>query len=60
MRMAGLGLGLFGVLFYLGFIALTVYCFVLYIKLATRGIKALDIYIEKSQREQIKSKDFNP
>ncbi|WFD09490.1 hypothetical protein [Tepidibacter hydrothermalis] len=35
-------------IFILGFFGLSVYCLVLFIKLARRGIKALDIYIGKN------------
>lgn len=37
--------------FYIGLAGLFVYCLILFIKLAHRGIKALDIYInEKSNK----------
>lgn len=35
---------------YIGIIGLSIYCLVLFIKLARRGIKALDIYISKNQQ----------
>lgn len=41
--------GFFALLLYLGILGLSIYCFILFIKLATRGIKALDIYIEKNK-----------
>ena len=50
------GLGLFGGFAFLGtFISIVyfgflIYLLVLMIKLATRGIKALDIYIEKNRK----------
>ncbi len=37
-------------LVYLGLIGLGIYCMVLFIKLATRGIKALDIFINKETK----------
>ncbi|MGI6678480.1 MAG: hypothetical protein ACOX2Q_05280 [Dehalobacterium sp.] len=37
------------ILFYLGCLGLGIYSFVLFVKLATRGITALDIYIEKNR-----------
>lgn len=39
--------GFFGLLIYLGTLALGIYCLILFIKLARRGIKALDIYLNK-------------
>ncbi|WP_168928309.1 hypothetical protein [Paenibacillus ginsengarvi] len=39
----------FGILFYLVLIGLSVYCLVLFIRLAHRGIKALDIYINEKR-----------
>jgi hypothetical protein len=39
------------ILFYIGLAGLSIYCLILFIKLAHRGIKALDIYInEKSNK----------
>lgn len=38
------------ILFYLLSLGVSIYCLVLFIKLAHRGIKALDIYIEKNDR----------
>jgi|LGVF01.2.fsa_nt_gb hypothetical protein len=37
-------------LVYLGLIGLGIYCMMLFIKLATRGIKALDIFIDRETR----------
>lgn len=36
-------------LIYIPLFILSIYCLVLFIKLAHRGIKALDIYIEKNK-----------
>jgi len=45
------GFGLFYLIFMLGMLGISIYGFVLFVKLAHRGIKALDIYInEKSNR----------
>lgn len=52
--MAGLtaGLGIVFVLIYLSILAIWIYGFVLFVKLARRGIKALDIFInEKTQKQ---------
>lgn len=38
------------VLVYLGMLGVGVYCMILFIQLATRGIKALDIYISKENQ----------
>lgn len=35
-------------LIYIPLLAVSIFCLVLFIKLALRGIKALDIYIEKN------------
>jgi hypothetical protein len=46
------GPGLFIIIIYaiyLGIIGLSVFCLILLIKLAIRGIKALDIYISKNR-----------
>ncbi|MFZ5351323.1 MAG: hypothetical protein ACOZCL_01225 [Bacillota bacterium] len=43
------GLGLIFMILYLGLLGLGIYCTVLFIKLALRGIRALDIYIDKNQ-----------
>lgn len=40
------------IIFLLGIMAISVYGFVLFVKLAHRGIKALDIYIEEKQRRE--------
>jgi hypothetical protein len=37
------------IFFYIVMIVISVYCFILFIKLAHRGIKALDIYIKEKQ-----------
>lgn len=42
-------ISIFNVLIFLGMLALTIYIMVLVIKVARRGIKALDIYIEKNK-----------
>lgn len=39
----------FVVIIYLAFLGISIYMFVLYVKLANRGINALDIYIEKNK-----------
>lgn len=39
------GFGIFGALLYLFFLGCGIYAFVLFVKLATRGITALDLYI---------------
>lgn len=39
----------FNAIFTLVFLGVWLYCFVLFIKLARRGIKALDIYIKKNE-----------
>jgi hypothetical protein len=40
-------LGLFYFVFMLGMLGTSIYGFILFVKLATRGIKALDIYLEE-------------
>ncbi|URN96580.1 MAG: hypothetical protein NAG76_10305 [Candidatus Pristimantibacillus lignocellulolyticus] len=40
---------IFAILLYLGFFVLVIYCIVLFIKLARRGIKAFDLYIEEKR-----------
>ncbi len=45
----GVGLGGFILLFNLALIGLGIYSMVLFIKLAHRGIKALDIYIDNNK-----------
>jgi len=36
----------------IAYLGISIYCIVLFIKLATRGIKALDIYNAKNSREE--------
>lgn len=43
-------LSLILVFLYIGAIAVSIYCIVLFIKLARRGIKALDIYLDEKSR----------
>lgn len=40
-------------LIWLAGLGMTVYSFYLFVQLATRGIKALDIYIEEKERSKI-------
>lgn len=40
-------------IFVLGYLGVGIYCTVLFIKLALRGIKALDIYISKPKIEDM-------
>lgn len=48
MMNAGLAIfGIFYILLILGFLGIWIYGFVLFVKLAHRGIKALDLYIEE-------------
>ena len=42
--------GIFSI-FYLILLGISIYCLVLFIMLAQRGIKALDIYIRKNDKE---------
>jgi len=49
MNMIGMGFGMANLFLWLIFIAAWIYSFVLFIKLAHRGIKALDIYINKNR-----------
>jgi hypothetical protein len=49
MSMFGLGFGMFNVGLWLFIIVAWIYSLVLFIKLAHRGIKALDIYIGKNK-----------
>jgi len=44
-----LGLGLFYIIFIFGMFGISIYAFVLFVKLAHRGIKALDIYINEKE-----------
>lgn len=41
----------FFIIIYFALIGVSIYCFILFIKLANRGIEALDIYIDKSKKE---------
>lgn len=54
--LAGLGVGLFAVIFYLAFLVLWIYVTVLVIKFLNRGIKALDIYLLKNSSANNNSK----
>jgi hypothetical protein len=47
------------ILLYLAIIGISIYCLVLFIKLAHRGIKALDIYISKSERGDNQYNSYN-
>jgi len=38
-------------LFYLAFLVFAIYCLVLFIRLANRGIKAFDLYIKEKEEE---------
>lgn len=54
------GLSIFLVIFYLAILVLFIYCTVLFIRLGHRGIKALDIYINKNSRQYYPSpQNFN-
>ncbi len=44
-----LGFGIFNIVLFLFFIVFWIYSFVLFVKLAHRGIKAMDIYISKNK-----------
>ena len=44
-------------IFILGLIGISIYGFVLFVKLANRGIKALDIYINEKTKKWIR--DYN-
>lgn len=44
--------GFINIIFILAFIGISIYCFILFIKLAHRGIKALDLYIEEKTRDR--------
>lgn len=51
MDMGLLGFGVFYLVFMLSMLGISIYGFILFIKLARRGIKAFDIYIdEKTNR----------
>ena len=43
------GLGILGLLINLAFLVISIYMIILFIKLAHRGITALDIYINKNR-----------
>lgn len=45
------GLGFISLILSLAYLVLIIICIVLFIRLATRGIKALDIYISKNSRQ---------
>ena len=47
MGILGFGFGLVYIIFMLGMLGISIYGFVLFIKLAHRGIKALDIYLNE-------------
>ncbi len=49
MSMIGLGFGMFNVFLWLFLIVVWIYSLVLFVKLAHRGIKAMDIYIGNNQ-----------
>jgi hypothetical protein len=42
-------ISIFNLAIWIGLIALAIYIFILIVKVAKRGIKALDIYIERNQ-----------
>lgn len=44
-----IGFGLFNLLLMLSMFGISIYAFVLFVKLAHRGIKALDIYINEKE-----------
>lgn len=53
MELASIGGGVFAFLFfliYVSFVGLSVYGLILFIKLARRGVKALDIYLNEKER----------
>jgi len=51
MGLLGLGFGLFYFVFILGMLGISIYGFILFIKLANRGIKALDIYLDEKNNK---------
>jgi hypothetical protein len=56
MGSASATIGLFsgvGILIYLGLIGLSIYCLILFIRLAHRGIQALDLYIEEKRQNRL-------
>jgi hypothetical protein len=48
----GAGLGIIFFLMYFIIIGISIYSFILFIKLARRGIKALDIFIDEKSKNQ--------
>jgi len=44
---------LINIILILGMFGISIYGFVLFVKLANRGIKALDIYIEEKTRKEL-------
>jgi hypothetical protein len=51
--------GLFSILLFIAFSALFIYMFILFVKLAHRGIRALDIYIRKNSFNDYNPQSFN-
>ncbi|MCY6485494.1 hypothetical protein OW763_14260 [Clostridium aestuarii] len=45
------GFSIIIMLIYFAFIGIGIYAFILFVKLAHRGIKALDIYIDKNSKD---------
>lgn len=45
-------MSLINVIFLIGILTFSVYCMVLFVKLARRGIKALDKYLQKNVEEK--------
>ena len=43
-----IGFSIFSFFVYIPILALWIYCFILFIRLARRGIRVLDIYLEKN------------
>lgn len=39
--------------FYIGAFVISIYCLVLFIKLARRGIRALDLYIQEKENKNV-------
>jgi hypothetical protein len=52
MNSALVGFGFFYIIFILAIIGFSIYWFILLVKLARRGIKALDIYINEKTNKQ--------
>ncbi|WP_429312581.1 hypothetical protein [Paenibacillus mucilaginosus] len=46
-------MSIFAIIIYLGMLGLFVYAFVLFVKLARRGITALDLYIEEKRGNRL-------